>query len=91
MDQTVTKGDGNYTTAAAGTAGATITGTAVADTITGSGSADTIIAGNGIDTITAGAGNDTIILTEATASQVRDNYNLNWRPRMVEILFRASK
>ena len=78
MDQTVTKGVFATTiTAAAGTAGATITGTAVADTITGSGSADTITAGNGIDTITAGAGNDTIILTEATASQVRDNYNLN--------------
>jgi hypothetical protein len=77
MDQTVTKGVFATTiTAAAGTAGATITGTAVADTITGSGSADTITAGNGIDTIIGGDGNDTIILTETTANSAVDQVNL---------------
>jgi hypothetical protein len=59
-------------TASAATGGVAITGTSVADTITGSGSADTITAGNGLDVITAGAGNDTIVITEATANQVKD-------------------
>jgi hypothetical protein len=77
IDQTVTKGAfATAITAAAGSAGATITGTAVADTITGSASADTITAGNGIDTIFGTGGNDTIILTETTANSVQDNYSL---------------
>jgi Ca2+-binding RTX toxin-like protein len=74
IDQTLTKAVTATTiTAAAGSQGAVITGTAVADTITGSGHADTITGGNGIDIITGGAGNDTITITETTANSAADD------------------